>query len=109
MYFREFFNIFRAGRVGQGKERKARRKKFRQPKRGRGERGLPAGRQGRKNRRAQIKNCEENFFAGQRAERAAAGRSVQNSQSVFSSKKVRILSKRYRQNLNFPTGGEGGI
>jgi len=47
--------------------------------------------------RAQIKKCEENFFAGQRAKRAAAGRSVQNSQSGFSSKKVRILTKRYRQ------------
>ena len=44
----------------------------------------------------QIKKCRENFFAGQRAKRAAAGRSVQNSQSGFSSKKVRILSKRYR-------------
>jgi hypothetical protein len=47
--------------------------------------------------RAQIKKCEENFFAGQRAKRAAAGRSVQNSQSGFSSKKVRILTKRHRQ------------
>jgi len=39
MYFREFLNLFRAGRKGQGKESKARRKKFRQPKRGRGGRG----------------------------------------------------------------------
>ena len=46
--------------------------------------------------RAQIKKCEENFFAEQRAKRAAAGRSIQISQSGFSSKKVRILSKRYR-------------
>jgi len=46
--------------------------------------------------REKIKKCEENFFAGQRAKRAAAGRSNQNSQSGFSSKKVRILSKRYR-------------
>jgi len=46
--------------------------------------------------REKIKKCKENFFAGQRAKRAAAGRSIQNSQSGFSSKKVRILSKRYR-------------
>ena len=51
--------------------------------------------------RAQIKKCEENFFAGQRAKRAAAGRSVQNSQSGFSSKKVRILTKRHRQFSEF--------
>jgi len=44
--------------------------------------------------RAKIKNCEENFFAEQRAER-------QSSQSGFSSKKVRILSKRYRQFSEF--------
>jgi len=49
----------------------------------------------------QIKKCEENFFAEQRAKRAAAGRSVQNSQSGFSSKKVRILTKRYRQFSEF--------
>ncbi len=51
--------------------------------------------------REKIKKCEENFFAGQRAKRAAAGRSVQNSKSGFSSKKVRILSKRYRQFSKF--------
>ena len=49
----------------------------------------------------QIKKCEENFFAEQREKRAAAGRSVQNSQSGFSSKKVRILTKRYRQFSKF--------
>ena len=47
--------------------------------------------------RAQIKKCEENFFAGQRAKRAAAGRSVQNSQSGFCSKKVRISSNKHHQ------------
>jgi len=45
--------------------------------------------------RAQNQNCEENFFAEQRAKRAAAGRSVQNSQSGFSSKKVRISSNKH--------------
>ena len=40
MYFRESLNLFRAGREGQGKERKARHKKFRQLKRGRGGRGV---------------------------------------------------------------------
>ena len=39
MYFREFLNLFRAGRVGQGKEPKARRKNRRR-KRGRGGRGV---------------------------------------------------------------------
>ena len=43
----------------------------------------------------QIKKCEENFFAGQRAKRAAAGRNVQISQSGFSSKKVRISSNKH--------------
>jgi hypothetical protein len=43
----------------------------------------------------QIKKCEENFFAEQREKRAAAGRSVQNSQSGFSSKKVRISSNKH--------------
>ena len=47
--------------------------------------------------RAQNKKCGENFFAGWRAKRAAAGRSAQISQSGFSSKKVRILTKRHRQ------------
>ena len=51
--------------------------------------------------RAQIKKCEENFFAEQRAKRAAAGRSIQISQSGFSSKKVRILTKRHRQFSEF--------
>ena len=40
MYFGEFLNLFRAGREGQGKELSASRKKFRQPKRGRGGRGV---------------------------------------------------------------------
>ena len=34
-------------------------------------------------RRAQIKKCNENFFAGQRAKRAAAGRSVSFAQRNF--------------------------
>ena len=38
MYFREFLNLFRAGREGQGKE--IVRQKIRQPKRGRGGRGV---------------------------------------------------------------------
>ena len=46
--------------------------------------------------RAQNKKCEENFFAGQRAKRAAAGRSVQNSAFGFSSKNVRTSSKKHR-------------
>jgi len=49
--------------------------------------------------RAQNKKCEENFFAGQRAKRAAAGRSVQNSQSGFSSKKVRISSNKHHKGV----------
>ena len=43
MYFGEFLNLFRAGREGQGKELSASRKKFRQPKRGRGGRGVWGG------------------------------------------------------------------
>jgi len=50
-----------------------------------------------KNRRAQIKNCEENFFAGWRALASGGGAERQSSQSGFSSKKVRILTKRHRQ------------
>ena len=46
--------------------------------------------------RAQIKKCEENFFAGWRAS-ASGGAERQSSQSGFSSKKVRILTKRYRK------------
>ena len=49
----------------------------------------------------QIKKCRENFFAEQRAKRAAAGRSVQISQSGFSSKKVRISSNKHHQ-INRP-------
>jgi len=44
----------------------------------------------------QIKKCEENFFAGWRAIVSGGGAKRQSSQSGFSSKKVRILSKRYR-------------
>jgi len=47
--------------------------------------------------RVQNKKCEENFFAGQRAKRAAAERSVQNSAFGFSSKNVRTSSKKHRQ------------
>jgi len=46
--------------------------------------------------RAQIQKCEENFFAGWRALASGGGAERQSSQSGFSSKKVRILSKRYR-------------
>lgn len=46
--------------------------------------------------RAQIKKCEENFFAGWRALASGGGAERQNSQSGFSSKKVRILTKRRR-------------
>ena len=46
--------------------------------------------------RAQIKKCRENFFAGWRASASGGGAGRQNSQSEFSSKKVRILTKRYR-------------
>jgi len=47
--------------------------------------------------RAQIKKCRENFFAGLRALASGGGAKRQNSQSGFSSKKVRILTKRHRQ------------
>ena len=46
---------------------------------------------------AQIKKCEENFFAGWRASASGGGAERQSSQSGFSSKKVRILTKRHRQ------------
>ncbi|MGC9049158.1 MAG: hypothetical protein ACP5IX_02995 [Patescibacteria group bacterium] len=49
-----------------------------------------------KNRRAQNKQYEENFFAGWRALASGGGAERQSSQSRFSSKKVRILSKRCR-------------
>ena len=51
-------------------------------------------------RRAQNKKCEENFFAGWRAS-ASGGAERQSSQSGFSSKKVRILTKRYRTLSDF--------
>jgi len=46
---------------------------------------------------AQIKKCRENFFAGWRALASGGGAGRQSSQSGFSSKKVRILTKRHRQ------------
>ena len=49
-----------------------------------------------KNLRAQNKKCEENFFAGWRASASGGGAERQNSQSGFSSKKVRILTKKRR-------------
>jgi len=56
----------------------------------------------RKNRaRAKLGKAEKTFLLAGERQRAAAGRSVQNSQSGFSSKKVRILSKRYRQFTKF--------
>jgi len=55
----------------------------------------------RKKRGAQIKKCEENFFAGWRALASGGGAERQNSQSGFSSKKVRILTKRHRQFSEF--------
>jgi len=45
---------------------------------------------------AQIKKCKENFFAGWRALASGGGAERQSSQSGFSSKKVRILTKRHR-------------
>ena len=54
-----------------------------------------------KNRRAQIKKCEENFFAGWRASASGGGAERQSSQFGFSSKKVRILTKRHRQFSKF--------
>jgi len=50
----------------------------------------------RKNGRAQIKNCEQNFSLSERALASGGGVERQSSQSGFSSKKVRILTKRYR-------------
>jgi hypothetical protein len=43
----------------------------------------------------QIKKCEENFFAGWRALASGGGAERQNSQSGFSSKKVRISSNKH--------------
>ena len=51
--------------------------------------------------RAQIKKCEENFFARWRALASGGGAERQSSQSGFSSKKVRILTKRHRQFSKF--------
>ena len=49
---------------------------------------------------AQIGKSEENFFAGWRALASGGGAERQSSQSGFSSKKVRILTKRHRQVLH---------
>ena len=46
-----------------------------------------------------LKNVKKTFLRGGERQRAATGR--QNSQSGFSSKKVRILTKRYRQFSEF--------
>jgi len=51
--------------------------------------------------RAQNKKYEENFFAGWRALASGDGAERQSSQSGFSSKKVRILTKRHRQFSKF--------
>ena len=51
--------------------------------------------------RAQNKKYRENFFAGWRASASGGGAERQNSQSGFSSKKVRILTKRHRQFSEF--------
>src|SRR3989338_5138707 len=45
--------------------------------------------------RAQNKKCRENFFAGWRALASGGGAERQNSQSGFSSKKVRISSNKH--------------
>src|SRR3989339_1210965 len=47
--------------------------------------------------RAQIKKCRENFFVGWRALASGGGAERQSSQSGFSSKNVRILTKRHRK------------
>ena len=49
---------------------------------------------------AQIKKCRENFFAGWRALASGGGAGRQSSQSGFSSKKVRILTKRHRHSTS---------
>ena len=51
--------------------------------------------------RAQNKKCRENFFTGLRALANGGGAERQSSQSGFSSKKVRILTKRHRQFSEF--------
>src|SRR3989338_5523752 len=50
--------------------------------------------------RPQNKNCEQNFFLVVRALASGGGAERQSSQSGFSSKKVRILTKRHRQSDN---------
>jgi hypothetical protein len=47
--------------------------------------------------RAKSKKCEKNFFAEQRALASGGGAGRQNSQSGFSSKKVRISSNKHHQ------------
>ncbi|MEK7075669.1 MAG: hypothetical protein AAB948_02670, partial [Patescibacteria group bacterium] len=51
-----------------------------------------------KNQRAQIKNCEENFFAGWRGFRATAGLASLVGGLL---KNVRTSSKKHRQNSEF--------
>jgi len=51
--------------------------------------------------RAQNKKCEENFSLVVRASASGGGAERQSSQSGFSSKKVRILTKRHRQFSEF--------
>ena len=51
--------------------------------------------------RAHNKKYEENFFVGWRALASGGGAERQSSQSGFSSKKVRILTKRHRQFSEF--------
>src|SRR3989338_6529160 len=51
--------------------------------------------------RPQNKNCEQNFFLVVRALASGGGAERQSSQSGFSSKKVRILTKRHRQFSEF--------
>jgi len=46
---------------------------------------------------AQIKKCEENFFAGWRALASGGEAERQSSQSGFSSKKVRISSNKHHK------------
>jgi len=55
------------------------------------------------------KKSRENFFAGWRALASGGWAERQSSQSGFSSKKVRILTKRHRLRLAVARQGEGGL
>jgi len=59
--------------------------------------------------RAQIKKCEENFFAGWRALASDGGAERQNSQSGFCSKKVRISSNKHHQTGNCKQGAVASL